>query len=91
MYMYIDIHIKYVYVYLCVLEYAAFLTSESPLKELCLAIHLYSDHTTHGEKRNISEISRHPIQFSPVWYTQRNIFGILLNRSQIRLYLPCTD
>ena len=24
-------------------------------------------------------------------YTQRNLFGILLNQTQIRLYLPCTD
>ena len=25
------------------------------------------------------------------WYTQRNLFKILLNQTEIRLYLPCSD
>ena len=49
----------------------------------------------HNEKENFSTIVFLPIgketSFQFCAYTQRNIFGILLNQSEIRLYLPFFD
>ena len=60
------------------------------MNEKLHAIYLYNHLDNYGE----NFIAVCPVQLNTSWadgYTQRNLFEILLNQTEIRLYLPFSD